>query len=87
MVVAVVADLNVLEAELGEDLLPGLAIDEGGGVHSAAVRDNQNVLHTATTTLIVVLNIGGGGVWTDKRTAGIKKVLCIEALQEVQRCH
>ncbi len=44
MVVAIVADLDVLEAELGEDLLPGLAVDEGGGVHRTAVRDDQNIL-------------------------------------------
>ncbi len=44
MVVSVVADLYVLEAELGEDLLPGLAVDEGGGVHRPAVSDNQNIL-------------------------------------------
>jgi hypothetical protein len=46
MIVAVVADLDVFEAELGEDLLPGLAVDESGGVHRPAVRDNQNILHT-----------------------------------------
>ncbi len=48
MVVAVVADLDVLEAELGEDLLPGLAVDEGGGVHRPAVSDNQYILDTPT---------------------------------------
>ncbi len=49
MVVSVVADLYVLEAELGEDLLPGLAVDESGGVHRPAVRDDQNILDTPTT--------------------------------------
>ena len=44
VVVSVVADLDVLEAELGEDLLPSLAVDEGGGVHRPPVRDNQNIL-------------------------------------------
>ena len=47
VVVAVVADLNVLEAELVEDLLPGLPLDEGGGVHGAPVSDDQDILGTA----------------------------------------
>ncbi len=51
MVVSVVADLYVLEAELGEDLLPGLAVDEGGGVHRPAVSDNQNILDHNTPVM------------------------------------
>ena len=46
MVVTVVADLDVLQPELGEDLLPGLPVDEGGGVHGAPVRDDEHVLQS-----------------------------------------
>ena len=44
VVVSVVADLDVLEAELGQDLVPGFPGDEGGGVHDPAVSDDQAVL-------------------------------------------
>ena len=44
VVVPVVADLNVLEAQLGQDLVPRVPGDEGGGVHDPAVCDDQAVL-------------------------------------------
>ncbi len=65
VVVSVVADLDVLEAELGEDLLPSLAVDEGGGVHRPAVRDNQNILEHNTPTMLSTRN--GLLEWVKKR--------------------
>lgn len=44
VVVAVVADLDLLETQLVEDPVPGLLGDEGGGVHDAPVGDNEHVL-------------------------------------------
>ena len=44
MIVPVVTNLDILEAQLGQDPLPGVTVDEGGRVHDATVRDDQNVL-------------------------------------------
>ena len=44
VVVAVVADLNVLKGELGQYPLPGLPVDEGRRVHNATVGNDENIL-------------------------------------------
>ena len=44
LVVSVVTDLNVLQVELGQDALPVVAVDEGGRVHDATVRNDKHVL-------------------------------------------
>ena len=46
MIVAVVADLNVLKGELGQYPLPGLPVDEGRRVHDATVGNDENILPT-----------------------------------------
>ena len=44
MIVPVVADLDVLEAQFCQDLLPGVAVDEGRGVHHSSVSNDEDVL-------------------------------------------
>ena len=44
VVVAVVADLDLLQTELVQDPVPGLLGNEGGGVHDSPVSDDQHVL-------------------------------------------
>ena len=44
VVVSVVTDLDVLEAQLGQDLVPGFPGDECGGVHDPTVCDDEAVL-------------------------------------------
>ena len=74
VVVAVVADLDLLQPQLAEDLVPGLLRDEGGGVHDAPVGDDEDVLaaflchgevsvlqrhHGAHQVLLEVQDLGG----------------------------
>ncbi len=43
LVVAIVSDLDLVEAVPGEDGLPLLSRDEGGGVHGAAVANDETI--------------------------------------------
>lgn len=44
LMISVVTNLNILQVQLGQNLLPVLAGDESGSVHDAAVRDDEHIL-------------------------------------------